>query len=360
MDYNLSAAKVVNFAGKIRGWYDKKKRVLPWRGIRDPYTIWISEIILQQTRIDQGSGYYRRFMEAFPRVEDLASASLDEVLKIWQGLGYYSRARNLHEAARYIMDELGGKIPGTYAGLLGLKGVGEYTAAAIASICFGEPVAAVDGNVTRVIARIFGVEHPVGSAGGKARIRELAGELLDRSNPGDHNQAMMEFGALQCVPGVPVCSACPLSKSCNAYLTGRVVQLPVMRPRRRPVERWIYFYVLRKGTQLLLEKRDSKGIWKSLYQFPAVESDASKAEDTLLKEELEKLLPGCGPFTIRKVSGTIRHQLSHRTLQARFIHVRPDSFPHPLPERWLVVPADRLNDFPVPRLINRYMEVTRI
>lgn len=234
----------MKIGGIIREWYEKNRRELPWRETHDPYRVWLSEVILQQTRVDQGLGYYRRFLEAFPNVDALARASEDEVLKLWQGLGYYSRARNLHQAAREIMAERGGALPEDYEGWLKVKGVGAYTAAAIASICFGEPRAVVDGNVSRVIARIHGVETPVNSSAGAREIAALAGGMLDRSDPGTHNQAMMEFGALQCIPRDPGCPVCPVQVQCIANRTGEVNRLPVKRPRKKPVDRYFYYYIM--------------------------------------------------------------------------------------------------------------------
>ncbi|MCJ7715495.1 MAG: A/G-specific adenine glycosylase, partial [Anaerolineales bacterium] len=225
--------------GIIRGWYEKNKRDLPWRRTRDPYKIWMSEVILQQTRVNQGTKYYLRFIKSFPDVTALARADEDEVLKLWQGLGYYSRARNLHQAAKSVVEQMKGEIPGSYADLLKLKGVGGYTASAIASICFREPRAVVDGNVSRVIARLYGMDEPINSTRGGKLINSLAHDLLDRNDPGTHNQAMMEFGALQCVPVSPDCEKCPLMNYCEAWATGRVNLLPVKIPKLKPVERWM-------------------------------------------------------------------------------------------------------------------------
>lgn len=345
----------------IRVWYEKNRRELPWRDTRDPYKIWLSEVILQQTRVNQGLNYYLDFLKAFPNVQSLARASEDRVLKRWQGLGYYSRARNLHRAAQLVVEQMEGEIPRTYDGLLQLKGVGKYTASAIASICFGEPRAVVDGNVSRVIARVYGVEDPINSSVGIKRVASLAREQLDKDDPGNHNQAIMEFGALQCVPLSPDCSICPLFHSCEARRTGRVDQLPVKIPKRKPVAQWIYFYLFKSNEEIILTKREAEGIWKSLYQFPAVESDAPISEEKILGERLDQLIRGGSDrLTIRKVSESIRHQLTHRTIHARFIHVETAILPHPLPEGWIKVSLEKIDDFPVPRLIHRYMEVDKI
>lgn len=347
--------------GKILRWYEKNRRELPWRATRDPYHVWLSEVILQQTRVSQGLDYYYRFLAAFPDVTALAAASEDEVLKLWQGLGYYSRARNLHQAAREIVNGRGGKLPETYAGWLKVKGVGAYTASAIASICFGEPRAVVDGNVSRVIARLYGVESPVNSSEGAKEIAALADDLLDAHDPGTHNQAMMEFGALQCVPRGPDCHPCPVNDHCNAHLSGRVELLPVKRPKKKPVDRYLYYYIMVHGQETMLTRREEADIWQSLYQFPAVDSEEPIGEEELLSCRIRKLLKGVPPekIKIRKISATIRHQLTHRTIHARFIHLDPGRWPKPLPEGWIPILTKNLDDFPVPRLINRYMEVVK-
>ena len=265
----------MKIGGIIRGWYKKNKRELPWRQTRDPYKIWLSEVILQQTRVNQGLNYYLDFIKKFPDVTALARADEDEVLKLWQGLGYYSRARNLHQAARDVVEQMKGVMPDTYEDLLKLKGVGSYTASAIASICFGEPRAVVDGNVsTGHCPACTGLDEPINSTRGVKLINALAHELLDRNDPGTHNQAMMEFGALQCVPVSPDCKKCPLMDHCEARAAHRVDQLPVKIPKRKPVELWMNFYILLCNGETIIAKRGTEGIWKSLYQFPMVESEA--------------------------------------------------------------------------------------
>jgi len=357
----------------IRGWYKKNSRQLPWRQTRDPYSIWISEVILQQTRVDQGLDYYKRFIETFPDMGFLARAEEDQVLKIWQGLGYYSRARNLHHTAKYISEHRGGQFPDTYNELLKLRGVGPYTAAAIASICFGEARAVVDGNVARVIARLYGVEEPVNRPDGMKRISRLAQELMEEgteegadkhysslhepagsTSPGRHNQAMMEFGALQCVPVAPRCEECPLARLCNAYQTGRVEVLPLKVRGKRPVDRWFYFYIITSNGETILEKRDDTDIWGSLYQFPMVESNGPRSEEEAV-EEIAPMLKE-RKITLQHLSGPIRHQLTHRTIHARFIHMEVSSLQPGLQPGWIVVPRDQIERYPVPRLIHRYLE----
>jgi A/G-specific adenine glycosylase len=359
VNYQLAAAKIMKIGGKIRRWYEKNQRDLPWRDTLDPYRIWLSEVILQQTRVNQGLDYYHRFLSVFPDVKALAEASEDEVLKLWQGLGYYSRARNMHQAARQLVRDHGGELPKTYEGWLKVKGVGTYTASAIASICFGEARAVVDGNVSRVIARLFGVESPVNSTEGAKEIDALAKELLSLNDPGTHNQAMMEFGAMQCVPRGPDCNGCPVNMDCQAWLTGRVELLPVKRPKKKPVDRYFYYYIMLHGQETILVRREEDDIWRSLYQFPLVESETPLGEEEVLGCWVRKLLKGVpqDKITIRHISGPIRHQLTHRTIHARFIHVDTGRWPKPLPEGWIPILTKNMNDFPVPRLINRYMEV---
>jgi len=344
----------MNFGLIIRAWYEKNLRELPMRRTRDPYKIWVSEIIMQQTRINQGVPYYLRFIEAFPTVADLAAAPEDSVLKLWQGLGYYSRARNLQGSARYIMEHLGGEIPGDYQGLLQLKGVGRYTAAAIASICYDEPKAAVDGNVSRVIARLYGVEDAVNSTTGARQIEALAQEMLDRKDPGTHNQAMIDFGAMLCVPSSPKCPGCPCADGCNANLSGRVDLIPVKIPKQRPVSRWFYYYMMVFQGKTILTKRGEKDIWRSLYQFPVLESETPLPE----KELVSTHVPAPVMSRLQKVSlsGTIIHPLTHRTIHAQFIHLEMSSLPDVLPAGWILISLQDLDQYPVPRLIHRYLE----
>lgn len=389
----------MNFSGTLHGWYKKNQRDLPWRHTGDPYLVWISEIILQQTRVAQGLDYYLRFAETFPNLGALAAASEDQVLLLWQGLGYYSRARNMHGAAKDLVANNGGKMPENYKGLLAMKGVGTYTAAAIASICYGEELAVVDGNVARVVARIHGVEEPVNGTAGKRMIDSLAASLMAESmgsandkskgkgksqgkgldegretlsfpDPGTHNQAMMEFGALQCVPSSPDCGACPLSQGCNAFLTNRVSKLPVKTPKRKATDRWMYFYILRCEGEIILSRRDGQGIWRSLYLFPVMESSKEQSEEEICQKLLHELMTQLsggvnegrpsGPTIISEISAPIRHQLTHLNIYARFIHISLSSLPSPLPEHFFRIPVAKLEDYPVPRLMERYMESAKI
>jgi len=348
----------MKFGGIILEWYKKNKRELPMRQTRDPYRTWVAEVILQQTRMDQGLPYLERFLKAFPDVSALAAAREEEVLKLWQGLGYYSRARNMQASARQVVEQMEGLMPADYQGLLALKGVGKYTAAAIASWCYGEPKAAVDGNVSRLIARLFGIEEAINSPAGEKRVYALAGDLLDRSDPGQHNQAMIEFGALLCTPLSPRCEVCPLAAHCFACLSGKVDEFPKKIAGKKPVPSWFYFYVMTSRGETILEKRGNSGIWRSLYQFPMTEYGAPRSEAEMV-EDIHEFYSG-EQVHVTGLSTPIRHQLSHRTIFARFIHVELPSLSSKLPAEWIIVPVDQIDEYPVPRLIHRYLESVKI
>lgn len=346
----------MDFARQILEWYDVHRRRLPWRETNDPYLIWLSEVILQQTRVEQGLDYYLRFVKAYPDVACLAAASEADILKLWQGLGYYSRARNLHHAAGQIVGEFGGAFPCTFREIRMLKGVGDYTAAAIASIAFGEPVAVVDGNVKRVMARIFGLE----STG--TRLHREAGRImmceLERGNPGDFNQAVMEFGALQCTPKNPDCNSCIFRDRCFARLKGRVTELPLTVSKAKPEKRYFsYLLVMIHGDRpgIIMKKRTGNDIWKNLYDFPLIETDKDMKAQALQRHHEYLAWPGEGT-SIKRSTGIYRHQLTHRTIFARFhfISIGPSQLAS-MPRHWEVVPPDELGRLPVPRLIERFL-----
>lgn len=346
----------MDFSEILLHWYERNKRDLPWRGSRDPYTVWLSEIILQQTRVAQGMPYYQKFLEHYPTVEDLAAATETEVLKLWQGLGYYSRARNLHETARHVAGNLGGRFPDTYQGLLRLKGVGPYTAAAIASICYDLAYPVVDGNVYRVLSRYYGVDKPVNSGEGKRYFDELAREVMHPARIGTYNQAIMEFGAVQCVPKSPVCEECPLSAGCEAFSGNRVKKLPV-KLRKGEIRKRHFHYIMPVDPALntYIKRRNGPGIWRGLYEFPLLEQERtpSKAE---LMESLSRHLGGYSPETSRTVcinEAPIVHKLSHQHLFATFwvVHVKA------LPEGHLAL--SELDRFPVPVLISNFIETVK-
>jgi len=333
---------------KLLDWYDRVKRNLPWRETKDPYKVWISEIILQQTRVDQGLPYYGRFIAVFPKVEDLANANEDEVLKLWEGLGYYSRARNLHFTAKLVANELGGIFPRTYKGLLELKGIGPYTAAAIGSISFGLPVAAVDGNVYRVLSRYFGITDSIDETATKNRITELANEVLAKQYPGNHNQAMMELGATVCSPINPNCKECPLSISCEAFAGNLQSELPVRSKKTKVRDRFFYYSVCISNDEVLISRRGSGDIWQGLYEFPLLETE-SKLDDSDFLDRLNLRKEDI----VLNVSQEFKHILSHQRIFAKFILMRSDSFES---SDFTWVKTEKLKDLAFPRLINRYLE----
>ncbi len=337
-------------------WYRENGRELPWRGSRDPYIVWVSEIILQQTRVAQGWDYFLRFTERFPDVAVLAGAAEDEVLRYWQGLGYYSRARNMHRAAQEIIEKFGGVFPTNYRDVLSLKGIGEYTAAAICSFCFDLPCAVVDGNVYRVLSRVFGVDTPIDSTEGKRFFRELAGELLDREHPGDYNQAIMDFGALQCMPGLPECTSCPLQEQCVARAEGRVRQLPVKQGKTTVFTRYFHYLHIHCNGEILLHRRGAKDIWQNLYEFPLLETPEETEPETLLAgEAFGRLFAGASGLKIGRISLPMKHQLSHRLLRVRFYEIETETLPSGL-NGFLRVPEAQTGHYALPRIITLYLE----
>ena len=343
------------FTNALVPWYREHKRPLPWRRTTDPYSVWLSEVILQQTRVDQGTAYWLRFMDRFPRVELLAAASEDEVLRLWQGLGYYSRARNLLAAARQVVERHGGLFPTTHAELLQLKGVGDYTAAAIASICFDQPEAVVDGNVYRVLARVFGIATPIDSTEGRTEFRALAGQLIDPYMPGDHNQAVMELGATVCTPLKPSCIQCPLANRCHALAQGRIDALPVKAGRVHVRERHLNYLHVAIGSGLYMQQRGPGDIWQGLWELPLVETDAPLGPRSFHK--LAALLPTGrqgGQWKLLEQLGPVKHVLSHQHLIARFWKVRAPVDWIPPPE-WRMVTMQDLAEMAIPRLMERYL-----
>jgi A/G-specific adenine glycosylase len=343
-----------SFTGPIYLWYSGNQRNLPWRNVSDPYLIWISETILQQTRIAQGLPYYLRFTGRFPDVKTLAEAAEDELLKMWEGLGYYSRARNLHFAAKSILKNYEGKFPDSYESIRKLKGVGDYTAAAVASIAYGLPHAAVDGNVLRVLSRYFGIDLPVDSAIGRRTLLDLANEILLIIDPGMHNQAMMEFGALICTPKNPDCINCPLNDSCNAYSTNRTTKLPVKSKRIRKTTRYFIFVLLESASHILLEKRISSDIWKNLYQLPVMETEQQAGDaDILERPEIRKVFSQTGSRLV-KLSPVYIHELTHRKIFARFVHIQCVDITC-FGENFMQVNKEELYKFAFPVLIKKYL-----
>ena len=326
----------MTFTDTILDWYASYGRDLPWRRTRDPYAIWLSEVILQQTRIAQGTAYWERFMERFPDAASLAEAEEDEVLRLWEGLGYYSRARNLHAAARQIAAL--GAFPDTLEGIKALKGIGDYTAAAIASIAFGIPAAVVDGNVYRVLARYFGISTPIGTTAAKKEFTALAQSLLPQERPGDFNQGMMDFGALQCTPLSPACLTCPLSTGCEALRTGRTASLPARKAGPAILDRHFTYIYLRCGGRTAIHRREAGDIWQGLWEPFLLEHDGVPSfPEWTAAGRLTPLRKG------------VRHQLTHRTLHTDFYLFEAEAQP-PLPESYRWVPEAGLDRYAKPRL----------
>lgn len=343
------------FNTHIHQWYCIFKRDLPWRNTRDPYFIWLSEIILQQTRIDQGLAYYLKFTEAFPTISHLANATEDQVLKLWQGLGYYSRARNLHFTAKLITLQYYGKFPDKYHKLLLLKGIGEYTAAAIASICFNEEFPAVDGNVYRVLSRFFGITEPMDTTAGKKIFRDLAIELIKGTDPGMHNQALMEFGALQCTPQKPNCLECPLKAQCYAFLTNKIGELPVKLKKTKQRDRYFNYFVLLYKEFTWLKKRLDKDIWENLFEFPMIETSTALSIESLLS--MPQILQIINPdqSIVEKIEDWKIHLLTHQRINYRIITVRLLQA-HEMPVDFIRVNKKDIFNFAVPKLLETYLK----
>lgn len=340
------------FSKTLTHWYSNNKRNLPWRQTSDPYFIWLSEIILQQTQVKQGLPYYEAFTSEFPSVFHLAKAEESKVLKLWQGLGYYSRARNLHATANYIVNELNGEFPKNYKELLKLKGVGDYTASAIASICFNEVTAVVDGNVYRVLSRYFGIDTPINSSKGAKEFKALAQELIDKNNPADFNQAIMEFGATQCKPKNPDCQICPFQEGCIAFNTNVIGDLPVKIKSAKAKKKYFNFLVfISKDDKTILEKREGKGIWQNLYQFPLVETEknvTAKTLETLIKDY--GLLKNQHYEISLYNKDTIVHKLSHQHLHTKFWILNVDNI------EGGGISISKIRDYAVPILIGDFIE----
>ncbi|MBQ8098182.1 MAG: A/G-specific adenine glycosylase [Bacteroidaceae bacterium] len=341
------------FRKRLMAWYGQNGRELPWRGTKDAYRIWVSEIILQQTRVEQGRSYYEAFVEQFPTVERLAEAAEDTVLKAWEGLGYYSRARNLHAAAQQIRSA-GGSLPQTYQGLLQMKGVGPYTAAAIGSMAFGLKEAAVDGNVSRVLSRIFGISTPIDSPEGQKIIAEKAREILDESRPGDHNQAMMDFGAMQCVPKAPQCEGCIMADACQALRQGMVSQLPVKQKKAALRHRYLHYIYVTDGRQTLIHRRSRQDIWRGLYEPLLIETPEESSIEVLKGPIIDRLMAQPGT-TLRPLTQGKRHQLTHRQLHVNFflLTVTPQAIRSlTLPEGFRLIPIGDIHSYAYPILID--------
>ncbi|HBG56833.1 A/G-specific adenine glycosylase [Proteiniphilum sp. UBA1028] len=341
----------------LLSWYSEHKRELPWRETADPYLIWVSEVILQQTRIAQGTSYYLRFVNRFPNVQMLAEAEEEEVLKLWQGLGYYTRARNLHVAAKQIMSRFNGIFPANYSDILSLKGVGKYTAAAISSIAFHAPYAVVDGNVFRVIARLFAVEVPIDNKEGQRIISEIAQSLIHTGQPGTYNQAIMDFGSLVCTPARPKCAECPLQAVCVAYETKKVSYFPVIRPKPPVRNRYFNYLHIIQGGKTFIQKRNNTDIWKNLYEFPLIETpDSVDLFQLFQTSDFRHLFPEIITLSIDH-RFTLKHQLSHQAIHSKFYRVEiAEETVFTPPERLICIDEKELSGYPVSRLTEKYME----
>ncbi len=353
-DLTHKALKFSKFSTLLLKWHEKdNNRQMPWKGEKDAYRIWLSEIILQQTRVEQGLEYYHNFLHNFPTIKDLAAADEKKIFKLWEGLGYYSRCRNLIATARFITQNLDGIFPDTYEGILNLKGVGPYTAAAIASFAFNQSHAVVDGNVYRVLARVFAIEDAIDSTTGKKRFNQLANDLLDQEQPGKYNQAIMDFGATICKPMAPLCDQCIFQKHCIAYATNKVQLLPVKEKKIRQRSRFFYFFIFRHGHKIAIRERTGKDIWQHLHEFPMVELPQGNATDSAVAEALNlkwisnKRLVKAGPVIYRQ-------KLTHQSITAIFINTLVNELPDAL-KNYNWVEISKLSAYSFPKIINDYL-----
>lgn len=337
-------------------WYSLHKRELPWRQTTDPYKIWLSEIILQQTRVDQGIPYYHRFLAKFPTVAHLARARNETVFKLWQGLGYYNRAENLIATAKIIHRSYHDEFPDTYEGLLQLKGIGPYTAAAVSSIAFNRPQAVVDGNVSRVIARLFAVSEAIDSTLGKKIIQDLADEALDHKDPGTFNQAMMELGARICTPRNPACDSCPMAHACLAFRTGKTNHYPVKTVKQKQKERFVHFLFFWDKKHTYIYKRTDKAIWKNLYEPPFLElNHAAKPEEILNLLQHQKILSSKSVHPEITLAMELTHHLSHQKIQACFWIIQNMSLTKTFCQQHIKLNMKQLNQYPVHRLFDKFL-----
>lgn len=328
---------------------------MPWKGEKDPYKIWLSEIILQQTRAEQGLKYYNSFIKVFPDIHTLAKAKDEKIFKLWEGLGYYSRCSNLIASARYIAKEKKGKFPEKYDEIKNLKGVGPYTAAAIASFAFNQPFAVVDGNVFRVLARVFGIHKPTDTAEGKFFFNELATELLDKKQPGLYNQAIMDFGAVVCKPALPLCTKCIIKKECIAFLNNTVNKLPVKEKKIIIRKRWFYYLVMEYKNEIVVRQRTGKDIWQQLYEFPLIETATMMDAEKVLKEAEKKGILTAKKYEVVEVSPLFKQQLSHQLIAGKFIRVQLKR-KQQIKEGGRLEKKDNLERYAFPKFINQYLK----
>ncbi len=348
------------FSSILLKWNNEKNsRQMPWKGEKDPYKIWLSEIILQQTRVEQGLSYYNNFIKSFPNVHKLAKAPDEKVFKLWEGLGYYTRCRNLLATARFISKELKGKFPDDYEKIKSLKGIGPYTAAAISSFAFNLPYAVVDGNVFRVLARVFGIYTATDTTEGKKLFSVLADELLDKKQPGLYNQAIMDFGAVICKPVAPLCSNCVFKKSCVAFLINKLNELPVKEKKITIRKRWFYYLILEYKNEIAIEQRTAKGIWQDLFQFPLIEANAESSVINILQQATKKNWLVKKDYEVASVSPLFKQQLSHQLIAGQFIRIQlkrqaKDN------NGWVWVTKSKMAKYAFPQFINQYLKEKRV
>jgi A/G-specific adenine glycosylase len=328
---------------------------MPWKGEKDPYKIWISEIVLQQTRVQQGLHYYNRFITSFPNVRSLAMAPEQKVFKLWEGLGYYSRCKNLIASAKYIYENLDGKFPEKFEDILSLKGVGTYTASAIASFAFNKPYAVLDGNVFRVLSRFFGIETPINTLEGKKVYAALALQLLDLKKPGEYNQAIMDFGAVICKPSLPLCLECPLKKKCIAFKSGKVFVLPVNNKIIRQKARYFNYLIVKYDNKVYVKKRTRKDIWQNLFEFILIETESFVSSGDVLKLEIFSSLFKKHNYTINFISKEFNQKLTHQLIMGRFFHIELRK-PLQVSENLILVSENDLNLLPFPKFIAAYLQ----
>jgi A/G-specific adenine glycosylase len=342
------------FSDVLLNWnYTRNTREMPWKGEKDPYKIWVSEIILQQTRVQQGIAYYQRFINAFPDVKTLATAPEKKVYKLWEGLGYYSRCKNLIASAKFIHENLEDNFPEKYEEILSLNGVGNYTASAIASFAFNQPYAVLDGNVFRVLARFFGIDIPVNTTEGKKVYATVAQSLIDKKNPALYNQAIMDFGAVICKPLLPLCLQCPLQKKCIAFSTNKVSVLPINNTVKRQKQRFFNYLIIEYKQKIYLNKRIENDIWQNLYEFILIETKSLQNEKEIFQnQEFLVLLDGQN-FEVKLISEKIKQKLTHQLITGRFIHLEIDK---PLKgKKYFKADVNQLKTLPFPKFIASYL-----
>lgn len=335
---------------KLLAWFRDFKRDLPWRRSHDPYRIWLSEVIMQQTRIEQGLPYYEAFTEQFPTVYDLAGASEDQVLNLWQGLGYYNRARNLHHTAQVIASDHGGRFPADYDELIKLKGIGEYTAAAIASMAFDKPHVVVDGNVNRVVARLFGIQEPVNTTAGKKAVKNWAETLLDHSEPGNFNEALMDFGAIQCTAANPKCGICPLQDHCYAFLHSQTLELPRKAKKLKRRTRYFYYLVLANSYGIALRQRGTDDVWQRMYDFPLIEKSPKEPFQAGALNELAETHQVAPTYL-----ANYKHVLTHQDIIANFYTINSFDLAT-IKQKFIFISWEELSKYALPRLIDRFLK----